>query len=255
MTTRLRTITVLAAVAVIALVAGLIAFGILGNQTHTTTSTNTTSPSTTTSIQTTTQSTSTSSSTKVTPTTSTSQSTITSSSTQSSTSTTTSSSSSSTSIISSTSSSSNSTTTTIKTSAPVFVWLFGYVGDEFYPQMQLGLYPSSVIAIAQNLSALVGPSNLRIVAPVDQEQGHNIQAQNISMIKAQTVFNCHLWENWPNRIQHDLTSKLEHWNISLRERTRPKRSVVWPRPCGVQADLAVEFQRLYAEHNEQFSKL
>lgn len=64
------------------------------------------------------------------------------------------------------------------------MWLFGYVGDTYYPSSQLGISSSSVVSIAQSLSSIAGTSNLRIVAAVDQEQGHNIQPQMIPTIKA-----------------------------------------------------------------------
>jgi hypothetical protein len=54
---------------------------------------------------------------------------------------------------------------------PVFVWMFGYTGDAFYPQSQLGLSPAQTISIAQQISAKVGKDNLRIVSSVGLEGG------------------------------------------------------------------------------------
>lgn len=67
---------------------------------------------------------------------------------------------------------------------PIFVWLYGYVGDYFYPETNLSLTPQDLINVAANLSYSVGTPNLRLVSPVDEEPGHNIQPQMISTIKA-----------------------------------------------------------------------
>jgi hypothetical protein len=67
-------------------------------------------------------------------------------------------------------------------SGPVFVWMFGYVGDTFWPQANQSITPQETIQLAANLSAAVGASNLRIVNPVDVEPGHNIQSAYISTI-------------------------------------------------------------------------
>src|SRR2546427_7023076 len=48
--------------------------------------------------------------------------------------------------------------------SPTFVWYFGYVGNTFYPQTQLGLSPQQLIAQAASISASVGPANLRLVS-------------------------------------------------------------------------------------------
>src|SRR2546430_1316082 len=39
---------------------------------------------------------------------------------------------------------------------PTFVWYFGYVGNTFYPQSQLGVSPQALISQASSISAAVG---------------------------------------------------------------------------------------------------
>jgi hypothetical protein len=65
---------------------------------------------------------------------------------------------------------------------PVFVWMFGYVGDVFYPQTNNSLSPSQMISAAQSISSSVGKANLRLVGSVDVEQGHNVQPAYVSQI-------------------------------------------------------------------------
>lgn len=65
---------------------------------------------------------------------------------------------------------------------PVFVWMFGYVGDTFWPQANQSITPAETIQLAANLSEAVGAQNLRIVNPVDVEPGHNIQSAYYSTI-------------------------------------------------------------------------
>ena len=72
----------------------------------------------------------------------------------------------------------------IRSSEPEFVWMFGYIGDTFWPLANQSITPSDTIALAANLSAKFGAENLRFVNPVDVEQGHNIQSQMIPTIKA-----------------------------------------------------------------------
>jgi hypothetical protein len=67
---------------------------------------------------------------------------------------------------------------------PVFVWLFGYTGDTFFPQTQLGVSVAQTVSIAQTVSSAVGASNLRLVGVVGEEPGENIQSSNISTIAA-----------------------------------------------------------------------
>jgi hypothetical protein len=57
---------------------------------------------------------------------------------------------------------------------PVFVWMFGYVGNYYYPQTNNSVTPAEMISAAKNISGVVGASNLRIVEAVDVEPGHNI---------------------------------------------------------------------------------
>jgi hypothetical protein len=54
---------------------------------------------------------------------------------------------------------------------PVFVWIFGYTGNAFYPQSQLGVSPAQTISIAQQISAKVGKNNLRLVCVLGLEGG------------------------------------------------------------------------------------
>jgi hypothetical protein len=68
---------------------------------------------------------------------------------------------------------------------PVFVWLFGYTGDIFFPQSQLGVSVSSVVAEAKAISSAVcGASHLRLVSVVGDEPGANIQSGSIPAIKS-----------------------------------------------------------------------
>src|SRR5579862_2166752 len=54
-------------------------------------------------------------------------------------------------------------------SDPVFVWIFGYTGPYFLPQVQLGITPAQTISVAQNISAEVGRSNLNLMSVVGEE--------------------------------------------------------------------------------------
>jgi hypothetical protein len=56
-------------------------------------------------------------------------------------------------------------------SKPVFIWMFGYTGNSFYPQSQLGLSQAQTISVAQQVSARVGKTNLRIVCALGLEGG------------------------------------------------------------------------------------
>jgi hypothetical protein len=70
-------------------------------------------------------------------------------------------------------------------SKPVFVWMFGYTGDYFYPQTQLGISVAQTVNAAKRISSDVGGSgNLRLIGVVGQEPGQNIQSSNISTIAA-----------------------------------------------------------------------
>jgi hypothetical protein len=62
---------------------------------------------------------------------------------------------------------------------PTFVWYFGFVGDTFYPQTQLGLSPKSLITEASSISASVGAANLRLVAAIDEIPGKTISTAMI----------------------------------------------------------------------------
>jgi hypothetical protein len=57
--------------------------------------------------------------------------------------------------------------------APVFVWFFGYVGGQFYPQTELGISEQQMISEAATLSSSIGSTtSLRCVAAVDQLPGN-----------------------------------------------------------------------------------
>ena len=68
---------------------------------------------------------------------------------------------------------------------PVFVWMFGYTGDSFYPQTELGLSTAQTVSVANTISSAVGGSSvLRLVGVVGEEPGQNIQSSYISTIAA-----------------------------------------------------------------------
>lgn len=67
---------------------------------------------------------------------------------------------------------------------PVFVWMFGYSGDSFLPQQELGLTPQNVVSAVQNISNAVGSANLRLVNIVGEEPGNNVQPQTIPTIES-----------------------------------------------------------------------
>lgn len=77
---------------------------------------------------------------------------------------------------------------------PVFVWMFGYVGDSFYPLTNNSVTPSEMISEAQSISNSVGASKLRIISAVDVEPGHNIQSSMIPTI-ADYVANLSLYSS------------------------------------------------------------
>jgi len=57
---------------------------------------------------------------------------------------------------------------------PTFVWYFGYVGNSFYPQSELGITPAQMIMEAAQLSNAVGYSNLRFVSVVSEFAGQDV---------------------------------------------------------------------------------
>jgi hypothetical protein len=66
-----------------------------------------------------------------------------------------------------------------------FAWLFGYDGDSFVPQVQLGLSQSTVLgAVAQISSAVGGKSNLDLVSVVDESPGQIIQTSMYPTVSA-----------------------------------------------------------------------
>jgi len=68
--------------------------------------------------------------------------------------------------------------------SPTFVWYFGYVGNTFYPQSQLGVSPQALISEASSISAAVGPSNLRLVSAIDEIQGRHVSQAMMPTEKA-----------------------------------------------------------------------
>jgi hypothetical protein len=69
-------------------------------------------------------------------------------------------------------------------SKPVFVWMFGYTGDTFVPQSQLGISTTQFVSQVKSISNAVGKSNLRLVSVIGEEPGHNIQSGSEAAIKA-----------------------------------------------------------------------
>src|SRR5437588_3738832 len=65
-----------------------------------------------------------------------------------------------------------------------FVWYFGYVGNTFYPQAQLGVSPQTLIAQASSIGESVGPANLRLVSAIDEIRGRNISPAMIATEKS-----------------------------------------------------------------------
>lgn len=83
----------------------------------------------------------------------------------------------------------NASSTTQSCSAnPTYVWLFGYIGNTFYPKSELGISTSKVLNMASNLSSAAGgPQNLVILTAVDEipATGGTISgSSNISAIKS-----------------------------------------------------------------------
>lgn len=58
----------------------------------------------------------------------------------------------------------NTTTASQKT----YVWFFGYVGDTFYPEYQLGINQTTMIDLAKNLSETLGKNTLILATAVDE---------------------------------------------------------------------------------------
>jgi hypothetical protein len=52
---------------------------------------------------------------------------------------------------------------------PVFAWMFGYTGQYFLPNVQLGISPKQVIAEAKSISKVVGAANLTLISVVGEE--------------------------------------------------------------------------------------
>lgn len=50
----------------------------------------------------------------------------------------------------------------------IYAWFFGYIGDTFYPEYQLGINQTMMINLAQNLSKVFGKNNLILSTAVDE---------------------------------------------------------------------------------------
>ena len=70
----------------------------------------------------------------------------------------------------------------VSKSQPVFIWAFGYFGDNYLPQQQLNLSPTQVLAAIKTVSESVGLSNLQVVTVVQQGDGMMIQHSFIGTI-------------------------------------------------------------------------
>jgi hypothetical protein len=71
-----------------------------------------------------------------------------------------------------------------KTTQPIFVWYFGYVGNVFYPQMQLGITPAQMVSEAANMSEAVGSNtSLVFVSAVDQTTAGQVNWANLSQVQ------------------------------------------------------------------------
>jgi len=67
---------------------------------------------------------------------------------------------------------------------PVFVWLFGYTGDSFLPEAQLGITQDTLVNVTKNLAATFGKDNLRVVTAVNQIRGSLITPDGVPAIKS-----------------------------------------------------------------------
>ncbi len=68
-------------------------------------------------------------------------------------------------------------------SAPIFVWFFGYVGSVFYPQKNLSITPQQMISAAASMSlALRSTTRLRFVSAVNQVQLQTINWKNSTLV-------------------------------------------------------------------------
>jgi hypothetical protein len=68
-------------------------------------------------------------------------------------------------------------------SAPIFVWYFGYVGDVFYPGTQLGISTGQMVSVAQSLSGTLGTTTrLVFVSAIDQTPGNIIQWKDSAVV-------------------------------------------------------------------------
>ena len=67
---------------------------------------------------------------------------------------------------------------------PIFVWLFGYTGDVFVPEIQLGISPDMLVNVTKDLALNFGKDNLRIVTAVNQVQRRFISSGMVPVIKS-----------------------------------------------------------------------
>jgi hypothetical protein len=69
-------------------------------------------------------------------------------------------------------------------SSQVFVWFFGYVGNNFYPRLQLDITPKQTLQEAKLLSTdLNSTSVLRFVSTVDEIPGEEVSWSNLSQVQ------------------------------------------------------------------------
>ncbi len=69
---------------------------------------------------------------------------------------------------------------------PVYTWFFGYVGDTFYPQSELGILPQTMIQTAKSLSQTFGKDQLNLLTAVDEIplKGGTIEPSMIPTIRS-----------------------------------------------------------------------
>lgn len=67
------------------------------------------------------------------------------------------------------------------------IWLFGYIGDTFYPKSELGLLPSAVTSIAKSLSESIGKQNLVLLSAVDQVPVYNSKGICVGCITSSEI--------------------------------------------------------------------
>ncbi len=73
----------------------------------------------------------------------------------------------------------------LPTSPRVYFWVFGYVGNTFYPQTELNISQSTMINTAKNLSETFGKGRVVLLTAVDEipEPGGNINKSMVPTIR------------------------------------------------------------------------